>query len=84
MLVTADSASSAFFGGTAILIVVTVTIDLVTQIQSYLVANQYEAILQKQNLRGGPMAAALGGEDEEARKRPGNQRKRKPRKSGSR
>ena len=87
MLVTADAASSAFFGGTAILIVVTVTIDLVTQIQSYLVANQYESILQKQNLRGGannPMAAALGNEDEGTRKRPGNQRKRKPRKSGSR
>ena len=84
MFVTADSASSAFFGGTAILIVVTVTIDLVTQIQSYLVANQYEAILQKQNLRGGPMAAALGSEEDESRKRPGNQRKRKPRKSSSR
>ncbi len=80
------AAQSAFFGGTAILIVVTVTIDLVSQVQSYLVANQYESILQKQNLRGGPMAAALGGgsDDEAARKRPGTARKRKPRKSNSR
>ena len=78
------AASSAFFGGTAILIVVTVTIDLVSQVQSYLVANQYESILQKQNLRGGPMAAALGSPDDEAPKRTGQQRKRKPRKSNSR
>ena len=79
------AASSAFFGGTAILIVVTVTIDLVSQVQSYLVANQYESILQKQNLRGGPMAAALGNQDaDEGRKRPGSMRKRKPRRSNSR
>lgn len=80
-----SAAGQAFFGGTAILIVVTVTIDLVSQVQSYLVANQYEAILQKQNLRGGPMAAALGGnEDDDAPKRQGTTRKRKPRKSNSR
>ena len=79
------AAQAAFFGGTAILIVVAVTIDLVSQIQSYLVANQYESILQKHNLRGGPMAATLGGgEDESPRKRPGAIRKRKPRKSNSR
>jgi len=85
-MATADpaAASSAFFGGTAVLIVVTVTIDLVSQIQSYLVANQYEAILQKQNLRGGPMAAALGTPDEDQKKRPTAPRKRKPRKSNSR
>lgn len=78
-----DAASSAFFGGTAILIVVTVTIDLVSQVQSYLVANQYEAILQKQNLRGGPAGAGLGG-DEPKPSRSANVRKRKPRKSNSR
>ena len=78
------AASGAFFGGTAILIVVTVTIDLVSQVQSYLVANQYEAILQRQNLRGGPMAAALGGDEENQKRRPSTPRKRKPRKSNSR
>ena len=88
-MITADpsAAANAFFGGTAILIVVSVTIDLVSQVQSYLVANQYESILQKQNLRGGPMAAALGNQpadEDEQRKRPGTQRKRKPRRSNSR
>ena len=86
-MITADpaTAASAFFGGTAILIVVTVTIDLVSQIQSYLVANQYEAILQKQNLRGGgPIAAALSHQNDATPKRPAMQRKRKSRKSNSR
>lgn len=41
-----------YFGGTSILIVVSVTIDTVTQIQSHLVAHQYEGLIKKAKLRG--------------------------------
>jgi preprotein translocase subunit SecY len=39
-------------GGTSILIVVSVTMDTVAQIQSHLVAQQYEGLLKKARLRG--------------------------------
>ncbi|HJT44404.1 MAG TPA: preprotein translocase subunit SecY [Rhizomicrobium sp.] len=39
-------------GGTAVLIVVSVTMDTVAQIQSHLVAQQYEGLLKKSKLRG--------------------------------
>ena len=39
-------------GGTSILIVVSVTMDTVAQIQSHLVAQQYEGLLRKSKLRG--------------------------------
>jgi preprotein translocase subunit SecY len=39
-------------GGTSILIVVSVTMDTVAQIQSHLVAQQYEGLLKKSRLRG--------------------------------
>ncbi len=42
-----------YFGGTSLLIVVNVTMDTVTQIQSHLVAHQYEGLLKKARLRGG-------------------------------
>ena len=42
-----------YFGGTSLLIVVSVTIDTVTQIQSHLVAHQYEGLIKKAKLRGG-------------------------------
>ena len=41
-----------FFGGTSLLIVVTVTMDTVTQIQSHLLAHQYEGLIKKSKLRG--------------------------------
>ncbi len=41
-----------YFGGTSLLIVVTVTLDTVTQIQSHLIAHQYEGLIKKQRLRG--------------------------------
>ena len=44
---------SLYFGGTSILIVVTVTMDTVAQIQSYLLAHQYEGLIKKSKLRGG-------------------------------
>jgi preprotein translocase subunit SecY len=39
-------------GGTSVLIVVSVTMDTVAQIQSHLVAQQYEGLLKKSKLRG--------------------------------
>ncbi|XDZ66436.1 preprotein translocase subunit SecY [Alphaproteobacteria bacterium LSUCC0684] len=41
-----------YFGGTSLLIVVTVTLDTVTQVQSHLMAHQYEGLVKKSNLRG--------------------------------
>ena len=45
--------SSLYFGGTSILIVVSVTMDTVAQIQSHLLAHQYEGLIKKSRLRGG-------------------------------
>ena len=41
-----------YFGGTSLLIVVTVTMDTVGQIQSHLLAHQYEGLIKKSKLRG--------------------------------
>ena len=41
-----------YFGGTSLLIVVNVTMDFVAQVQSHLLAHQYEGLLQKSRLRG--------------------------------
>ena len=41
-----------YFGGTSLLIVVTVTLDTVGQIQSHLLAHQYEGLIKKAKLRG--------------------------------
>ena len=46
-------AASYQFGGTSILIVVSVTMDTVAQIQSHLLAHQYEGLIKKSKLRGG-------------------------------
>ncbi len=40
-----------YFGGTSILIVVSVTMDTVTQIQSHLLAHQYEGLIRKSRVR---------------------------------
>ncbi len=42
-----------YLGGTSILIVVSVTMDTVTQIQSHLLSHQYEGLIRKSRLRGG-------------------------------
>jgi preprotein translocase subunit SecY len=42
-----------YFGGTSLLIVVNVTMDTVAQIQSHLLAHQYEGLIKKSKLRGG-------------------------------
>jgi len=41
-----------YFGGTSLLIVVTVTMDTVSQVQSHLLAHQYEGLIKKSRLRG--------------------------------
>jgi preprotein translocase subunit SecY len=41
-----------YFGGTSLLIVVSVTLDTVAQIQSHLLAHQYEGLIKKSRLRG--------------------------------
>ena len=41
-----------YFGGTSLLIVVTVTLDTVSQIQSHLMAHQYEGLIKKSRLKG--------------------------------
>lgn len=42
-----------YFGGTSLLIAVSVTMDTVAQIQSHLIAQQYEGLIKKAKLRGG-------------------------------
>ncbi len=41
-----------YFGGTSLLIVVNVTMDTVAQVQSHLLAHQYEGLIKKSKLRG--------------------------------
>jgi preprotein translocase subunit SecY len=41
-----------YFGGTSLLIVVSVTMDTVAQIQGYLLAHQYEGLIKRAKLRG--------------------------------
>jgi preprotein translocase subunit SecY len=41
-----------YFGGTSLLIVVSVTMDTVAQIQSHLLAHQYEGLIKKAKLKG--------------------------------
>jgi preprotein translocase subunit SecY len=41
-----------YFGGTSLLIVVSVTMDTVAQVQSHLLAHQYEGLVKKARLKG--------------------------------
>lgn len=41
-----------YFGGTSLLIVVSVTIDTITQVQSHLLAHQYEGLIRKSKAKG--------------------------------
>ena len=45
-----------YLGGTSLLIVVSVTLDTVAQIQGHLIAQQYEGLIKKSKLRGGKRA----------------------------
>lgn len=44
--------SAVFLGGTSLLIVVNVTVDTITQIQSHLLAHQYGDLIKKAKLKG--------------------------------
>ncbi len=48
-----NQAIPVYIGGTSLLIVVSVTLDTVSQIQGHLVAQQYESLIKKSKLRGG-------------------------------
>ena len=41
-----------YFGGTSLMIIVSVTMDTVTQIQSHLIAHQYEGLIKKARVKG--------------------------------
>ncbi len=51
-ILTSYAAVPFYFGGTTLLIAVSVTMDTVAQIQSYLLAHQYEGLIKKAKLRG--------------------------------
>ncbi|MBO6604134.1 MULTISPECIES: preprotein translocase subunit SecY [Paracoccaceae] len=51
-IVRTELAITAYFGGTSILIIVSVGMDTVQQIQSHLLAHQYEGLIEKSQLRG--------------------------------
>ncbi|MGQ0457861.1 MAG: preprotein translocase subunit SecY [Hyphomicrobium sp.] len=49
---TAYAGIPLYFGGTSLLIAVSVTMDTVAQVQSHLIAQQYEGLIKKAKLRG--------------------------------
>jgi len=50
-IVRAELGIPFFFGGTSVLIVVSVTMDTIQQVQSHLLAHQYEGLIEKSQLR---------------------------------
>ena len=50
-----------YFGGTSVLIVVSVTMDTIQQVQSHLLAHQYEGLIEKSQLRGKKRGGRKGG-----------------------
>ncbi len=42
-----------YFGGTSLLIIVVVSMDFMTQVQAYMMSQQYESLLKKANFKGG-------------------------------
>jgi preprotein translocase subunit SecY len=49
-----------YFGGTSLLIVVSVTMDTITQIQSHLLAHQYQGLIERSKIRGRRRGTAGG------------------------
>jgi preprotein translocase subunit SecY len=47
-----------YFGGTSVLIVVSVTMDTINQVQSHMLAHQYEGLIERSQLRGRKRPAA--------------------------
>ncbi|WP_180900987.1 preprotein translocase subunit SecY [Martelella soudanensis] len=52
-ILVARTGVSLALGGTSLLIIVSVTLDTVSQIQGHLIAQQYEGLIKKSKLRGG-------------------------------
>lgn len=48
-----------YFGGTSLLIIVVVIMDFVAQIQSHLMAQQYESLMRKSNFKGSNLPGLL-------------------------
>ena len=51
-LLISQAALPFYFGGTSLLIVVSVTMDTVAQVHGHLLAHQYEGLVKKSKLRG--------------------------------
>ena len=51
-ILTTKAGIPLYFGGTSLLIAVSVTMDTVSQIQSHLIAQQYEGLIKKAKLKG--------------------------------
>ena len=51
-IILAEVGQSVYFGGTSLLIVVSVTMDTVAQIHGHLQAHQYEGLIKKSKMRG--------------------------------
>ncbi|MGE4612155.1 MAG: preprotein translocase subunit SecY [Paracoccaceae bacterium] len=49
-----------YFGGTSLLIIVSVTMDTITQVQSHMMAHQYESLIEKSKLRGKSRSKSKG------------------------
>jgi preprotein translocase subunit SecY len=60
-IIRAQLAIPFYFGGTSVLIVVSVTMDTIQQIQSHLLAHQYEGLIEKSQLRGKKRGGRKGG-----------------------
>ena len=52
-ILTANIGIPIYLGGTSLLIAVSVTMDTISQIQSHLLAHQYEGLIKRSKLRGG-------------------------------
>ncbi|KQI71784.1 preprotein translocase subunit SecY [Loktanella sp. 5RATIMAR09] len=59
-IIRAELSIPFYFGGTSILIIVSVGMDTIQQIQSHLVAHQYEGLIEKSQLRGKRSAKRKG------------------------
>jgi preprotein translocase subunit SecY len=59
-----------YFGGTSVLIVVSVTMDTINQIQSHLLSHQYEGLIEKSQLRGRKRSGKAGAGRTPAKKAP--------------
>ena len=60
-MVRTELAITAYFGGTSILIIVSVGMDTIQQVQSHLLAHQYEGLIEKSQLRGKRRGASAKG-----------------------